>query len=643
LTLAFACVGLAFSSLGATTDADPWAGGRLAVGCNYWASHAGVYMWRNWNPAQVEKDFDLMAAQGMTVLRVFPLWPDFQPLTLEFGSEGKLRGYSQSNGSLANSAAVDDRMVERFRFLCAAAEKRGIRLIVGLVTGWMSGKLFVPTALERENLFTSPVALAWQSRYVRYLVNALKDCPAILAWDFGNECNNLAEGDSWAMWNWLHAIGSEVRLADPTRALVSGLFVDEFTPAAKNTPRQLEELADVMTTHPYPLWSKNCNLEKLDSIRNACHPAFETTLYANVCRRPAIVEEAGSLGPGVASDACAARTMRMQLFGAWAAGIPMYLWWCAFDQDRLAFPPYEWTAIEQELGLFTADGRPKATARELKAFAEFLRTLPFNRLPPRQIDATVVFSETEDSWTTMQGAWLLSRQAGFDVGYARAEDPLPESSFYILPSGVFCETYSRTAWRRVLEKAEKGATVLVTLGDKAILSGLEKVAGVEVESLFERSREIALDVDGREVRLSEPTTRLVTVRDAEVLLADRDGKAFLTSHPYGKGKVLLAQAALERNAQIDGWPIYRMAAHQAGVRRLVRSSDRSIGFSEHRLPAGGTIVVAVNYENKPAAVPVAIDGCLGRVLRGEVGGGELRVAPCDAAVFEVLPNSNEVK
>ena len=55
--------------------------GRTAVGCNYWASHAGVRMWRDWNPAQVERDFDLMVSHGIEVVRVFPLWPDFQPLT----------------------------------------------------------------------------------------------------------------------------------------------------------------------------------------------------------------------------------------------------------------------------------------------------------------------------------------------------------------------------------------------------------------------------------------------------------------------------------------------------------------------------------------------------------------------------------
>ena len=51
------------------------------LGCNYWASHAGVYMWRNWDRAVVEADLARLSRCGVNVLRVFPLWPDFQPLT----------------------------------------------------------------------------------------------------------------------------------------------------------------------------------------------------------------------------------------------------------------------------------------------------------------------------------------------------------------------------------------------------------------------------------------------------------------------------------------------------------------------------------------------------------------------------------
>lgn len=52
------------------------------LGCNYWASHAGIYMWRNWDKQVVEQDMKHLQKCGVRVLRVFPLWSDFQPLTL---------------------------------------------------------------------------------------------------------------------------------------------------------------------------------------------------------------------------------------------------------------------------------------------------------------------------------------------------------------------------------------------------------------------------------------------------------------------------------------------------------------------------------------------------------------------------------
>ena len=52
------------------------------LGCNYWASHAGIYMWRSWDKQVVEQDLQRLQKCGIRVLRVFPLWSDFQPLTL---------------------------------------------------------------------------------------------------------------------------------------------------------------------------------------------------------------------------------------------------------------------------------------------------------------------------------------------------------------------------------------------------------------------------------------------------------------------------------------------------------------------------------------------------------------------------------
>ena len=62
--------------------------GSFAVGCNYWASYAGTHMWRDWRPIIIEQDFKQLSENGIKVLRVFPLWPDFQLIHQVYAGEG---------------------------------------------------------------------------------------------------------------------------------------------------------------------------------------------------------------------------------------------------------------------------------------------------------------------------------------------------------------------------------------------------------------------------------------------------------------------------------------------------------------------------------------------------------------------------
>ena len=57
--------------------------GEFFIGCNYWASHAGTNMWRDWDEKEVEADFKRYTDNGLRLLRIFPLWPDFQPMDLD--------------------------------------------------------------------------------------------------------------------------------------------------------------------------------------------------------------------------------------------------------------------------------------------------------------------------------------------------------------------------------------------------------------------------------------------------------------------------------------------------------------------------------------------------------------------------------
>ena len=605
------------------------------IGVNYWASHAGMYMWRNWNAAQVERDLDRLAEQGITVLRVFPLWPDFQPLTAAFRGRGVFRCWTQNDGALKNYAAVDDGMVERFRFLCRAAEKRNLGLVVGLVTGWMSGRMFVPPALERKNALTDAESIMWQTRYVRYLVEALKNERAIVAWDLGNECNAMGTATRAEFRNWMHAIASSIRLADASRPVVSGMHsVSPKTDDMTNV-RDQGELTDILTTHPYPLWTPGCNTEPFDTLRNGCHAACETTWYADLAAKPAFVEEAGSMGPGIVSEARAAASMRTALFSCWAAGIKSYMWWCAFDQNKLKFAPYDWAAIERELGVFKADGTPKPQAREMKKFRDFLDSLPFKALPPRRIDATVIVSEQEHAWRTSLGAWLLAKQAGFDVRYTLAESPLPDAPFYILPSGRTYNAYLGSTWDDLREKVKAGATALVTLGEGTVLSDLAETAGIEVENHWEAPCTLNVDCGADSFAFTEPYTRELSLKGASVLLKTRDGRPFMTEYAYGKGRLLFVNGAIESNAQLAAWPVYRLAAARAGVKRAVTRADPQLGLTEHPAEDGRIYAVAVNHSPRTMVFPLQVSGKVSRVWNGHYAGGSLSLGANEGCVMEI--------
>ena len=59
--------------------------GTFCLGANYWASHAGVNIWKDWRPDVVENDFQILAENKIKVLRVFPLLSDFMPITIMYG------------------------------------------------------------------------------------------------------------------------------------------------------------------------------------------------------------------------------------------------------------------------------------------------------------------------------------------------------------------------------------------------------------------------------------------------------------------------------------------------------------------------------------------------------------------------------
>lgn len=141
--------------------------GKFEIGCNYWASHAGIEMWHDWREDVVEADIARLEAQNIRIMRVFPLWSDFQPIKMHYAwanleREMRIGEDLPDKSTPEGRAGIDPVMVERFETFCRIAEKHGMKLIVGLLTGWMSGRMFVPAALERLDLLNDAEAVMWE-------------------------------------------------------------------------------------------------------------------------------------------------------------------------------------------------------------------------------------------------------------------------------------------------------------------------------------------------------------------------------------------------------------------------------------------------------------------------------------------------
>src|SRR5664280_3907387 len=116
----------------------------------------------------------------------------------------------------------------------------------------MSGQLYVPPALEGKNILTDAESLTWQQKFVTTFINRFKNHAAIIAWDFGNECNVMEKvSDHYQAFVWSALISGAIRSEDKTRPVVSGMH--SLSPSDSAQWRIIDQAAvtDLLTTHPY--------------------------------------------------------------------------------------------------------------------------------------------------------------------------------------------------------------------------------------------------------------------------------------------------------------------------------------------------------------------------------------------------------
>ncbi|MFE0462986.1 glycosyl hydrolase [Kitasatospora sp. NPDC058965] len=323
-------------------------------GVNYTPSRGWFHHWLDFDLDPVRRDLDAVAALGLDHLRVFPLWPLFQP----------------------NRTLIRPRAVEQLAALVDAAGERDLDVAVDGLQGHLSSFDFLPawtTSWHRRNLFTDPEVVAAQAAYLETLAAALAGRANFLGLTVGNEVNQFS-GDPHpspdrvspdGAADWLTRLLAACERGAPGRlhlhASYDAAFYQDDHPF---TPAHSARLGAVTAVHS---WVFNGTAQRYgpDAVATVQHAAYLVELakaWAHDPHRPVWLQEVGAPAPHIAPGRAAAFTRATVAAALDCPDLWGVTWWCSHDVDRALadFPDLEYT-----LGLLTNDQRVKPAGRAL--------------------------------------------------------------------------------------------------------------------------------------------------------------------------------------------------------------------------------------------------------------------------------------
>lgn len=620
------------------------------TGINYWGSENAIQMWENFDAKSIEKDFQLLKGTGITHLRVFPLWPVFQPLHALYGPDSEFEyafGEEPLPDTLAGRAGVSEEACRNFEIFCGLAQKYEMHLIVALITGHMSFRTYNPPAFNGKDLLSDPVVIKWQLRFVKYFVRRFKDTKAIIGWDLGNETTQLPglNGNKNTFYVWSSMIADAIKVCDPSRPVISGLDFAWVENGYANL-KDMGEMCDMHTVHPYNVFSTPS--DPLSTMKPLLDLPFMCRLGEDIAKIPTFVQEFGAIGYMNCSKKTEADFYRAALWTCFAHGFHGVMWWCAFDQGHHTYAPYRWNTIGSDYGFFDKDLCEKPIVEENRRFKKVLEALPDGELPKHTINGTILIPREEsESFTLLRTTYILAKQANLDMQFSYILDPIPDSPLYILPSIKTNKAIEKRRLNELLAKVEQGA-VLYMCADTGLIRQIPEITGVEMAYREKVDAEKMCVLNGESLPIHATYFYKPERANAEIIATDENGEGVFFKHKYGKGFVYFLTLPLEsyvsqkngvffKENQPSFHKIYRELAQAAKVERICDSDNPFVRLTEHPIDDKSLYAVAINYHNQrqTAAISVAEGYTISSVFGSEIENGKLSLRENDGAIFKL--------
>ncbi|CAL9621333.1 glycoside hydrolase 5 family protein [Streptomyces sp. enrichment culture] len=331
----------------------------VRFGVNYTPSEGWFHHWLDFDLDSVRADLDSIAALGLDHIRVFPLWPYFQP-----------------NRSLIRARAVDQLVL-----LVDAAAERGLDVNVDGLQGHLSSFDFLPAwtrTWHRRHLFTDPEVVEGQAAYLRTLAAALADRPNFLGMTLGNEINQFAAGPhpdpdrarAEQIDAWLERMLAACEEGAPGRLHLHAEYdATWYQDDQPFTPAQAARRGALTAVHSW-VFNGTAQRHGRTSVPTEHHAAYLVELakaWSVDPHRPVWLQEVGAPAPLIPPEHAAAFTAATAANALDCPDLWGITWWCSHDVSReLA----DFPELEYGLGLLTNDRKPKESAL---AFARIVR------------------------------------------------------------------------------------------------------------------------------------------------------------------------------------------------------------------------------------------------------------------------------
>ena len=337
----------------------------MRFGVNYTPSTGWFHHWLDFDIGPVRADLDSIAELGADHVRVFPIWPVFQP-----------------NRTLIRPAAV-----RQLESLVDAAAERGLDVVVDGLQGHLSSFDFRPSwtsSWHRRNLFTDTDVVDAQARYLATLSGALADRPNFLGMVLGNEFNQFSDKPhpdpdpvtQDGAEDWLRTLLDACERGAPGKFHThceydASLFAEDhpFLPA------HAANLGAATVAHSW-VFNGTAQRHGPTAVATTHHAEYQLQLLAAWSPdpdRPLWLQEVGApaphIPPELAPDFAEATVRR----AATCAGLYGITWWCSHDVDPALA---DFPELEYGLGLLTNDRRRKPIADRLAEVVAELRAHP---------------------------------------------------------------------------------------------------------------------------------------------------------------------------------------------------------------------------------------------------------------------------